>query len=294
LYYCRRNDKPFLTDWIDWVGRGGIITTNRPRWYQLLFGRMETYYEEAFRARAAGLTVIAPALAERAIGLGVRPERICHLPNGTLPELFLPRSVEECRRKVGLPLGDPIIGYSSADTYLDLEIVLAALALVARQYPTVKLLVTGQVKKTVLDMARTHGVEQHLHLTGFLPYEELPWHLGCADLFVLPFPDTIYNRGRWPNKLGDYMSIGRPTISNPYGDIKSLFDEHQVGLLADWDAHDFAQDIISVLENPSQASQMGKNARWVAETQIAWPILIKRLEAFYYQILDQEDPGDSC
>jgi hypothetical protein len=44
---------------------------------------IETYYEEAFRARAAGLTVIASALAQRAIGLGVRPDRICHLPGGT-------------------------------------------------------------------------------------------------------------------------------------------------------------------------------------------------------------------
>ena len=127
---------------------------------------------------------------------------------------------------------------------------MAALAIVAREYPNVKLLMTGQVKQAVLDLARAHEVEHCLHLVGFLPFEELPWYLGCADVFVLPFPDTIYNRGRWPNKIGDYMSIGRPTISNPYGDIKYLFDEHQVGLLADWDPQDFAQKIMTVLENP--------------------------------------------
>ncbi len=287
LYYCHRNHKVFVTDWIDWIGRGGLITVNRPKWYGPLFGSIETYYEEAFRARAAGLTVIATALAQRAIGLGVRPDRICHLPGGTLPDLFLPRSKEECRQKVGLPLGEPIIGYSSSDTHLDLEIIMAALAMVAREYPTVKLLMTGQVKQAVLDLARTHEVEQNLHLVGFLPFEELPWYLGCADVFVLPFPDTIYNRGRWPNKIGDYMSIGRPTISNPYGDIKNLFDKYQVGLLADWEPHDFAQKIISVLENPSLASQMGKTARWASETKLSWQVLIKRLEEFYFQILDQ-------
>jgi glycosyltransferase involved in cell wall biosynthesis len=287
LYYCNRNHKVFVTDWIDWIGRGGLITVNRPKWYGPLFGSIETYYEEAFRARAAGLTVIASALAQRAIGLGVRPDRICHLPGGTMPDLFLPRSKEECRQKAGLPLGDPIIGFSSSDTHLDLEIIMAALAKVAREYPNVKLLMTGQVKQAVLDLARTHEVEQHLHLVGFLPFEELPWYLGCADVFVLPFPDTIYNRGRWPNKIGDYMAIGRPTISNPYGDIKNLFDEYQVGLLADWEPHDFARKIISVLENPSLASQLGKNARWVAETKLSWEVLIKRLEEFYCQILDQ-------
>jgi len=283
----------FLTDWIDWIGRGGLINVNRPRWYGPFFGGIETYYEEAFRARAAGLTVITPALAQRAIGLGVQPDHICHLPNGTLPDLFLPRSQEECRQKVGLPLGDPVIGFSSSDTHLDLEIIMAALAIVAKKYPTVKLLMTGQVKKTVFDLARTHGVEQYLHLTGFLPYEELPWHLGCADVFVLPFPDTIYNNGRWPNKIGDYMSIGRPTVSNPYGDIKSLFDEYQIGLLADFDPQDFAKKIITILENPSLAFQLGETARWVAETKLSWQILIKRLEEFYFQILDQQGTSNS-
>jgi len=293
LYYCHRHHKRFLTDWIDWVGRGGLITVNRPKWYGPLFGGIETYYEEAFRARAAGLTVIASALAQRAIGLGVRPDRICHLPGGTMPDMFLPRSQVECRRKVGLPLEDPIIGYSSSDSHLDLEIVMAALAIIAREYPNVKLLMTGQVKKAVLDLAKAYEVERHLHLSGFLPFEELPWYLGCADLFVMPFPDTIYNRGRWPNKIGDYMSIGRPTISNPYGDIKRVFEDFHVGLLADCDPQDFAQKIITVLENSSLATKLGKNARRVAETEFSWEELIRRLEAFYFQILGRTDLEDS-
>jgi glycosyltransferase involved in cell wall biosynthesis len=193
--------------------------------------------------------------------------------------------VAECRQKIGLPLGDPIIGYSSSDTHLDLEIVMAALAIVARAYPNVRLLLTGQVKKAVFHLAETHGMAQHLYPVGFLPYEELPWYLGCADLFILPFPDTIYNRGRWPNKIGEYMSLGRPTISNPYGDIRYLFDKHRVGLLADCDPQDFAAKIISVLDDPALAFQLGNNARSVAETQLSWHELITRLEDFYYQLL---------
>jgi glycosyltransferase involved in cell wall biosynthesis len=84
------------------------------------------------------------------------------------------------------------------------------------------------------------------------------------------------------------MCIGRPTISNPYGDVKELFDEYQVGLFADWDPQDFAQKITTVLENPSLASQMGKNARRVAETELRWEVLIQRLEEFYFQILNRK------
>jgi glycosyltransferase involved in cell wall biosynthesis len=286
LFYKRRHHSPMITDWIDWIGRGGLITVNRPKWYPPFLGSIETYYEEAFRTRADGVTVIASALAQRAIGLGVQPDRICHLPGGTLPDLFLPRSKEECRQKVGLPLGDPVIGFSSLGGHLDLEIIMAALAIVAQKYPTVRLLMTGQVKKAVLDLARTYEVEQYLHLVGFLPFEELPWYLGCADLFVLPFPDTIYNRGRWPNKVGDYMSVGRPTVSNPIGDIKGLFEKHKIGLLAKWDSEDFAQKIIFLLEHPDIAGELGRNARRAAVTEYNWKLLIRKLEKFYYRILD--------
>lgn len=70
----RRKRIPLVIDWIDWWGRGGIITTNRPRWYQLLLGGLETFYEEHFRTMADATTVICTALGHRAEGLGVHPD----------------------------------------------------------------------------------------------------------------------------------------------------------------------------------------------------------------------------
>ena len=144
LQYCHRHNLPLVTDWNDWWGRGGIIEKKRPRWYTFLFGGIETYYEEAFRKKAAGLTVISSALGRRAIGLGVSPERICFLPGGAFSDFFLPRQKEICRNKFGMPLSTPILGYSRYDSMLDLEVVLHALSIVAKRYPSVKLIVTGK------------------------------------------------------------------------------------------------------------------------------------------------------
>jgi glycosyltransferase involved in cell wall biosynthesis len=128
-------------------------------------------------------------------------------------------------------------------------------------------------------------MENNILLTGFLPYEELPACLGSSDLFVLPFADKICNIGRWPNKICDYMCLGRPTITNSIGDIKSLFEEHEIGLLSRWDPIDFAEKIIFLIEHPDIADQLGKNARVVAETVYDWKILIRKLETFYYAIM---------
>lgn len=286
LYYLHRCPVPWITEWIDWWGRGGIIDELRPRWYRHLFGRIETYYEEAFRARADGLTVISTALAKRAMELGVQPARICHLPNGSWSELFSVPDSAACRHKVGLDMTGPIIGYSSLDTHLDLALIIEVLAQIVRRYPSAQLLITGNTPQKISKLAHAYGVGQNLILTGFLPHEQLPWYLGCADLFVMPFPEKVYNIGRWPSKVNGYMSVGRPTVSNPVGDIKTLFEKHSIGLLAKWEPEDFAQKIIFLLEHPDIAKELGENARRVAVTEYDWKVLIAKLERFYYKILN--------
>jgi glycosyltransferase involved in cell wall biosynthesis len=286
LFYKSRHHVPMVTDWIDWHGRGGIIDECRPGWYRVLFGRIETYYEEAFRAKAEGLIVISTALAKRAVELGADPARILHLPNGSQPELFNMPNSAACRRRVGLDVTGPIVGYASQDTHLDLALMIEVLAKIVIRYPEAKLLITGNPPRKIAELAQAHGVGSNLILTGFLPYEELPWYLGCADLFVMPFPEKVYNIGRWPSKVNNYMSVGRPTVSNPVGDIKTLFEEHHIGLLAKWDPEDFGQKILFLLEHPDIAQDLGRNARRAAVTEYDWKVLIVRLENFLYEVLD--------
>jgi glycosyltransferase involved in cell wall biosynthesis len=284
LDFARRRNVPLVTDWNDWFGRGGVITISRPGWYRTLFAGMETYYEEAFRTRATGLTVISTALARRAAALGVPEDRICYIPGGIVSSEIPARSIDECRTKMGYAADAPILGFASADSHLDLEIVMEALRIIVRTRPDVRLVVSGKTSKRVTDLVRSYGVQDHVVFIGFVSSDDLVWHMGAADLFLLPFPDTVYNRGRWPNKLGLYMCLGRPTVSNPTGDLKPLFDQHGVGLLAEWDPEDFAAKILTIVDSSDLARELGANARRVALTEHDWDNLVSRLEDFYHEL----------
>ena len=203
------------------------------------------------------------------------------------PDRFLVRSKEECRQKLDFPLSEPILGFSSGDSHLDLEIVMQSLEVVARKYPSVKLLITGKMNDKVIVLAEKHHVANRIIQTGFLPIEDLPIYLSCADLFVLPFPNTKYNLGRWPNKINDYMCLGRPIISNPVGEIKMLFERHEIGLLAEWNVEDFSQKILSILDRPDRAQQMVERALQVARKEYNWNVLVVELEGFYMKMLKE-------
>ena len=88
--------------------------------------------------------------------------------------------------------------------------------------------------------------------------------------------------------MNDYLYLGRPTVSNPVGDIKILFEKHSVGYLAEWDPDDFAEKIIFLLENPQICAELGQNAIDVAKTDHNWENLAIKLENFYFKILEME------
>jgi glycosyltransferase involved in cell wall biosynthesis len=285
LYYCRRYSLPLITDWNDWWGRGGIIDEFRPKWYRMIFGPIETYYEEAFRKRSDGLTVISSALKQRAVNMGIAENKICLIPGGTVPEQIPYRSMNICRQHVGLPHDVPVLCYISMDSHAELDLLMETLSRITVRHPKVKLIITGNSGSSPARLAKNYGVEDNIIVTGFLSLNDYFWYLGCVNVFILPFPNKIYNIGRWPNKLSEAICIGRPVVSNPFGDVKSIIEEHRIGLLAQFTPGDFAEKILALIENPSLADELGKNARDVALTYFDWRILIHRLEDFYESVL---------
>lgn len=277
----RKQKIPLVIDWIDWWGRGGIITTNRPQWYQVLFGAFETFYEEHFRTMADATTVICTALGHRAEGLGVHPDSIFKVPIGADMETIPYVDSYTYRADFGLSTTDRIALFSAMDATMDVELVFDAAKKVKEKCPSFRLVMTGNGADSLTKQAVGKGIgDVFIHL-GRLPQEDFVKALTCADVFLLPFADKIYNRGRWPCKIGDYLAAGRPIISNPVGEVREIMQKHQVGVLTKFTPEAFAEGILQILNDPEQAAKMGRAARQVAETDLAWDGIIDELERSY-------------
>ncbi|VGO18274.1 glycosyltransferase [Pontiella sulfatireligans] len=272
---------PLVIDWIDWWGRGGIITTNRPRWYQILFGAFETFYEEHFRTLADATTVICTALGHRAEGLGIHPDSIFKVPIGADTEAIPFVSVQTNMPEFGFSENDRIALFSAMDAVMDVELVFSAAKKVKAKCPDFKLVMTGNGAEQLTRRATKMGIGGFFVHLGRLPQEQFVRALTCADVFLLPFSDEVYNRGRWPCKIGDYLAAGRPVISNPVGEVRKIMERHDVGVLTEFNPDAFAGGILQALETPTHAKEMGANARKVAETDLAWDGIIDELERAY-------------
>lgn len=291
LRILRRCPARLAIDWNDWWGRGGLIEERRPSWYHTIFGGIETWFEEHFRPRADHTTVISTALAERAAGLGIPPDRITVISGGVDPGVFRNQECQAHRSRFGLPADRFIALFAAADGVMDLDLVLETLAAARKPVPELLLVMTGHRPAGFDQRVQDAGVTHHVRHLGYLPYGDLPDALSCADVFLLPFTDSVANRGRWPHKIGDYMACGRPTVSNPVGDIRPLFEQESVGILADPHPAAMSAALAKLRSDAALRQQLGARARQVAETRFAWPGVVDRVEAVYSRLMATRCPA---
>jgi glycosyltransferase involved in cell wall biosynthesis len=264
-----------VADWADWWGGSGGLN-DVPRRRLPIVGDFEAWWEERSKLWADGVVTISTVLRERAIDLGCAPDRVVYIPSGASLDRIRPVSKLEARAQLGIPQDRCMVGFIGFGQ-ADLEIVMKAL----QQLPEVWLMVVGPESPRVLTLAQSFGVADRLWQTGWVP--DVTNYLGSADLMCMPMKDRAANRGRFPNKVLDYLAAGRPMVASPVGDVEAIVRDHGVGSLASDES--FADEIRRLLADDQLREDLGRAARRTAETLFDWDPLIDKLLDFYHRLL---------
>jgi glycosyltransferase involved in cell wall biosynthesis len=290
LVLSRTRHIPWISDWGDWFGRGGSIEERPNRLVRAILRPPETYFEENVRRQASGATAICTTLRERLLQMGFQPEDILLLPNGADLEKFTPIPVSQARSKLGLDPDRPLIGYVGSIFRRDALLMAHSFDELSRQLPEAGLVIAGYCPTNLKDLVQSPDAVLQ---TGYTDVQTLQLTLSACDLFWLPLSDTNANRGRFPLKLTDYMALGRPIVATPVGDIRDVFSQAKIGLLAPAVPQPFAEATLSLLQNPALRAELGQQARRLAETHYRWSQLAERLLAFYLSVLKRKQPAGS-
>ncbi|MBN1234185.1 MAG: glycosyltransferase [Candidatus Coatesbacteria bacterium] len=288
LIYLQKKcpDICILTDWNDWWGRGGLVVENRPFGWAQTFGHIETYFEENFRKRFDGVTTISTALRERAVKLGIPEEKVEYIRGAALSSHFKPVDRLENRKRFNLPDDKIILGWTGFGR-LGVDLMFRTLKVLDSKGIDYAFLYTGKTNpdwkkfKPQLD-------ERKIFNFGIIDWDTLPYLLSCVDIFLLPFPYKTANLGKWPNKLGDYISLGRPYITNPTGDVKTFTEKNGCGILVDENPESFANAIMYLIDNEDVRKKMGEKGRHASENDISPVAIARDLEAFYSRIMNMK------
>ena len=274
---------PLVSEWTDLHGTGGSLSL-RPMWLQKLIGPYENYTERKSKKIADKLIVISEWLKDKAIQIGIPESHITYIPGGADVENIRPRPKDEVRKEFNLPVNKKIIGYT-AGTHYDQDLFLKTIYLIQKTRKDVILITTGDKFGNALK-GNVYEPERIIEF-GFLSFEKYAALLPAVDAFLFPFTNRPLNKGRWPNKIGDYMASGRPTVSNRTGDLVKLFNNHNIGLLSSEDPAEFATKTLELLNNSTLSKKIENKARQTAEKYYDWKLLTKKLEKCFLEIINR-------
>jgi len=192
------------------------------------FVRLLRFIENRLYRSASRIVTTNEGIRERLIARGVPAQKIGVVPNGVDAAEFSPRArPENLAGKYGLK-DRFVVGYIGTQGLAhDLQSVVRA----AEKLRGVTFLFVGegaQHETLVRHVARA-GLD-NFHFVRSVPSDEVPDHIACCDVLLVPMKRTQTLSDTMPSKIFEIAAMERPIVIAAEGIAADLVRKHRAGL----------------------------------------------------------------
>jgi glycosyltransferase involved in cell wall biosynthesis len=117
--------------------------------------------------------------------------------------------------------------------------------------------------------ADARGLSNHITFPGRVPLEEVSRWIAAATVCVLPPRRDGYMETISPNKMFEYVALGKPVCATDTPGVRDYFDETQLALFTPDDASALAGHVVRLLRDEELRGRMARNARSVYD-RVRW------------------------
>jgi glycosyltransferase involved in cell wall biosynthesis len=158
---------------------------------------------------------------------------------------------------------------------------LKALAVVAKKYPEVLLLITSTIEDAkglaaMGQLAEKLGIRRNVEYLGFLPYRDMPRYYAFAEALLQTGVGAMAGATSFSLPVKEAMACGTPVIRHPI--TTEDVEEGVSGLLIDSnDSARYAGGILRLLDQPREAREMGRRAREKIVATFNWETVVQKI-----------------
>jgi len=218
--------------------------------------------------RATFVLTVSEELRQRAIKLGVPPERVKTISNGSDRSVFHSRDRGPARTELGVPLDCRLILFvGRLEPRKGVWELLEALGRLAPSHPSLELACIGETPQEgnpFRAQASKADLKGRVRFLGPQTTEQVAHWLAAADLLCLP----SYSEG-CPNVVVEALSCGRPVVATDVGGIPEMVDATCGLLIPPRDPARLAEALAGALQRPwdpaTISARFGRSWDQVAE-----------------------------
>jgi glycosyltransferase involved in cell wall biosynthesis len=259
----------YFSEWSDMLGIGGYYDT-KPFWFKFFFGKFYLWTVKYFRRSADYVVVLTSYMQKYANSIGIDNSKIVIVPGGSMVKEIDYYPIGSNKNTIGLEKVDITFGYIGVNAKEIQDFLPIIEVIKNHKYKNkIKLLLFGH--KISDEALNAMQVQDFVRQFGWIDFSEESIKLSAVDVFILFKPESTISNAGWPNKLGDYLAIGRPVLVKPYGDIIDFVNKFSDGfILITKDYNEIDQLISSIVEGRIDLKTMGEFNRRIALDYISW------------------------
>jgi glycosyltransferase involved in cell wall biosynthesis len=245
--------------------------------------------------RADRVFVVSKLLREQILqGHGLVPQQVAVVENGVDVEQFN-NTVDPATAKDQLGLsGRFVIGFiGSFKPWHGLQHLLTlAKAMASEQWPLQFLVVgDGEERPGFERYVVTEALQHCVRFTGHVAHAEVPLYLSAMDVVVAPYSSDTFAAGGGfhgsPLKIFEYMAAAKAIIAAPIGQLNELIIDGESGLLIpSEDTVRLCNAVLSLYDNPSKRSRLGRNARQRVSEHYTWAMNATKVRRLCTEAID--------
>lgn len=244
-------------------------------------------HRRAVLLKADGCFPVSRYTGDLLTDLGVAPERVHVVPNGTdvawWRALPLPSDpAADLRRRFQIPEGPMIATVARLVPRKGVDTVLDALPQIIKAHPTVQYVIAGggPAEADLKARAAALGVADRCHFLGRVPVEDLAALYSACAAFVMPARQEGPSVEGFGLVFREANLFGRPAVGARSGGVPDAIEHEQTGLLVPPDdPAAVAQALDRLLSDPAYADQLGAQGRDVVLKVGDWRFAADRILA---------------
>jgi glycosyltransferase involved in cell wall biosynthesis len=167
-----------------------------------------------------------------------------------------------------------------------LDVAIEAFALVHNEMPGAELWIvgSGSEKDTLDNLVQSRRLASKVRLVGQVSRAEIPAWLSQCDAGVLPIRRDVFLDFAFPNKLPEFIVMGKAVIISRLKAIQHYFSEDALAYFAPDDPADLSRQMVRIYQNPVVRARLAAQA--VDEYEpIRWPVMRERYLGLITQLV---------
>jgi glycosyltransferase involved in cell wall biosynthesis len=214
------------------------------------------------------LLVVIEEAKERLVGRGVKPEKISIVSNTPrMNGLEFPAERQD-QDKQGSTLSLIFVG--GLEPMRGLDSVLEMLPTALRSIPSLHFIIVGggRWEHDLKMKAHSLGLNGHVVFAGRTDYSHAMCDVNRSHIGIIPHRVTEHTNSTIPNKLFEYMLMGKPVVATEMAPVSRIIREVDCGLTYG-DETGFVSALVA-LQDPATRARLGENGRQAVLRKYNW------------------------